>query len=587
MPLRRFGLHAALAALVAAAAACSRQSAPPAPPAPHPLAAAQPSWPDFTTRFIEDYFKLEPFAAVQAGRHEYDGQMPDLSATGIAHEVEWLKKERAETSAFPAAALAEPQRFERDYLLNVIDTELFWLDRARSPFTNPAWYIDALDPQVYVGRKYAPLAVRMKGYIGYARSIPRIAADIRANLSAPLARSLLERGISGFGGYADFYRHDVTAVFAAVTDPEAQKALADADEAAARAMDGLRSWLVSERTHATGRFALGAPLFAQMLKDTDDVEIPVEQILAIGRGDLERNTRALKAACAAYLPGRSLTRCVDRMRADKPQGGPVRAATEQLKMLKAFIIAKKIVTIPSDNEVVVVEAPPYNRANSAYIEVPGPYDKALASEYNIAPPDPAWSAKEREEYIPGVADLLYTSAHEVWPGHFLQFSYSNRNPSKVAALWVTYAYAEGWAHYCEQMMWDEGLGNGDPEQHVGQLENALLRDVRLISAIGLHTGGMTVAESERLFRERAFQDPGDAEQQAERGTYDPAYLNYTLGKLMIMKLRDDWVAMQMRAAGGSDPKAYWPAFHDRFLSYGGPPIPLVRRAMLGGEGALL
>jgi uncharacterized protein (DUF885 family) len=179
--------------------------------------------------------------------------------------------------------------------------------------------------------------------------------------------------------------------------------------------------------------------------------------------------------------------------------------------------------------------------------------------------------------------------HEVWPGHFLQFLHANRNPSKIAALWGGYAYAEGWAHYAEEMMWEEGLGNGDPGQHVGQLANALLRDVRFLSAIGLHTQEMTVQQSEKMFRDKAFTDPGTARQQAARGTYDPEYLKYTLGKLMIRKLRSDWIEKQAGggdAAGRVDSRQYWQGFHDKFLSYGGPPIPLVRKEMLGQGGSL-
>ena len=180
----------------------------------------------------------------------------------------------------------------------------------------------------------------------------------------------------------------------------------------------------------------------------------------------------------------------------------------------------------------------------------------------------------------GKASLLYTSVHEVWPGHFQQFLHSNGNPSKIDALWVGYAYAEGWAHYSEEMMWDAGLGAGDAGQHVGQITNALLRDARYLSAIGLHTRGMSLAESERLFRERALYDPGNARQQAARGTYDPQYLDYTLGKLMIRKLRADWVAQQPGAGTNADPKAYWHAFHDEFMTHTGP-IPLIGAQMLG------
>jgi hypothetical protein len=249
----------------------------------------------------------------------------------------------------------------------------------------------------------------------------------------------------------------------------------------------------------------------------------------------------------------------------------------------------------------------------------------VAATYNIAPPDPKWSKAEQLQYLPSEATLLFTSVHEVWPGHFLQFLHSNSNPDKLEGLWVGYAFAEGWAHYCEEMMYEEGLGRGDPELHIGQIMDALLRDVRLLSAIGLHTEGWSVAQSEKMFREQAFQDPGNARQQAARGTYDPAYLNYTLGKLMIRKLRADWVAKMgsggaatqgsstaspaaapasaattgpamtgpamtgpsMTGASAAPDQALWHDFHDKFLSYGGPPIPMVRKEMVGDTGTLL
>jgi uncharacterized protein (DUF885 family) len=200
----------------------------------------------------------------------------------------------------------------------------------------------------------------------------------------------------------------------------------------------------------------------------------------------------------------------------------------------------------------------------------------LPSIYYIAPPDPAWPKEKRDAYIPGRAGLLFTSAHEVYPGHFVQYLHAHRAKSEVGQLFVGYAFAEGWAHYCEEMMYETGLGDGDAEMHIGQIEEALLRNVRFLSAIGLHTQGMTVEQSKRMFREQAYQDEGTAEQQALRGTFDPAYLNYTLGKLMIRKLRDDWCANR----GG---KKAWKEFHDEFLKHGGPPIPLIRKAMMGAE----
>ena len=583
----------ALAALSLAISGCSGSSAPsptPAtanPPAPNAPAAATPDrWPEFAARFIEGYLRANPYFAVQAGRHEFDGQMSDWSAAGIAAEAARLHAMRTEAQSFDAAGLTEVERLEREIVLTVADGNLFWLERAQSPFTNPAWYLEQLDPEVYLNRDYAPLATRMRAYIGYLHAITKLASDVRANLHTPLPPSFVQRGIDDFGGYVGFFRNDAPKVFAGVQDSAAQKELAEASAAAATAMAGLKAWLEGERRHATGRYALGEPLFLEMLRSTERVEVPIAQLLEVGRADLERNTQALKAACVQYLPGGTLRACVDRMRANKPSGGPVEGARAQLAQLHDFIVAKNIVRIPSDERPQVAEAPPYNRSNAAYINVPGPFEKGVAYIFMIAPPDPAWSAQERAQYIPGKATLLYTTVHEVWPGHFLQFLYSNRNPSKVAALWVGYAFAEGWAHYCEEMMWEQGLGNGDAEQHVGQLTDALLRNVRYLSAIGLHTQGMTLAESDRMFRERAYTDPGNARQQAARGTFDPEYLKYTLGKLMIRKLRADWVARQPGAAASADPRQYWYDFHNRFLSYGGPPIPLVRKAMVGEGGSL-
>jgi Bacterial protein of unknown function (DUF885) len=323
------------------------------------------------------------------------------------------------------------------------------------------------------------------------------------------------------------------------------------------------------------------------LRDTEGVTVPVSEIEAAGRADLDRNTAALKDACAQFAPHKSIIECVAKVSSRKPIGGAVAGARAQLASLKSFVEQKGIVSIPGTEEAEVAESPPYNRSNSAYITIPGFYEKNLPAVFNITPPDPAWTAKQQADYIDGVAESLNTSVHEVWPGHFLQYLHSNRCTSIVGRLWVGYGFAEGWAHYAEQLMWDMGLGKGNPEQHIAQLTDALWRDVRLLSAIGLHTKGMTMAESERMFREQGLNDVGNARQSAARGTYDPAFLNYTLGKLEIMKLREDWVARQLVGKSGVDPKSLWRAFHDQFLSYGGPQIPLVRRAMMGEEGAIL
>jgi hypothetical protein len=356
--------------------------------------------------------------------------------------------------------------------------------------------------------------------------------------------------------------------------------LNQAAAAAADAMDGLSGWLQSQRASANDAYALGADKFSAMLRATERVDLALEELELAGRKDLERNLAALTEACAAFAPQATLTACVDKMRADKPSGGSVDGARSQLAELRQFVIDRKIVSIPREEQALVAESPPYNRGNFAYISIPGPYEKPeIKATYYVAPPDPKWSAVERRAYLPGRAYLLFVSAHEVWPGHYLQSQFANANPSRVAALWWDYAFAEGWAHYAEEMMYDAGLGGGDPEMRVGMLANALLRDVRFLSAICLHAGCMSLEESEKMFREKAFADAGTARQQALRGTYDPGYLAYTLGKLMIRRLREDWLA--------ANPAASPQQFHDRLLSYGSPPVPMVRQEMLGALGAIL
>jgi uncharacterized protein (DUF885 family) len=581
---------AALSGLLFLAIAGCGQSPPPKT-ATKAISPASQAWNKLTAGFIEEYFRAQPFFAAQSGRHDFDGQLPDVSNHGIRREIARLHDARNQLAAVDPATLEPRERFDREYLLAVVDKDLFWIEKAKFPFSNPSWYMDKLDPDMYLNRNYAPLDVRMKAYIKYARGIPKMVNDIKANLQSPLPKTYLELGISEFGGYADFYKKNVAATFASVSDPDLQKQLTDADAAAAQAMDALKLTLVEELKKANDKFALGPDLYAQMVAQTERVNLPVDQIEAAGRADLERNTAALKAECAAYAAKASLQQCIAKVMANKPKGGAVEGARAQLVMLKDFVVKNNVVSIPSNDEALVAEAPPYNRANAAFIQVPGPYDHGVVSVYNIAPPDPKWSKAEQAAYIPSEATLLFTSVHEVWPGHFLQFLHANANPSKLEGLWVGYAFAEGWAHYCEEMMYEQGLGKGDPEKHIGQITDALLRDVRLLSSIGLHTHGMTVAQSEKMFREQAFQDPGNARQQAARGTYDPAYLNYTLGKLMIRKLRTDWIAKHaaagVAAGAPADEQAGWHDFHDQFLSYGGPPIPLLRKEMMGEEGSLL
>jgi hypothetical protein len=543
------------------------------------VSAVAPAWDRFAESFLEGYFERNPTFASSSGRHEHDGRLPDWSLEGTAEKVSWLRGERERALAFDPGCLDERRQVEREGLLVQIDHDLFWIEDAEWHRRNPIYYAGALDPALYLTREYAPLESRMRAYVAYARAVPEAAARIRENLRTPMPRSFAELGEMSFAGLAGYYETDVPAVFAPVADPDLQAGLREANAGAAAAMRELGAWFHDQiATSPVDGFSLGADLFRAMLRETERVDVPLEELEAAGRRELERNLSALREACREWAPEASVEECLARVQAEKPPEGPVEAARRQLAGLRRFVEEAELVSIPGDEEAQVRESPPYQRWNSAYIDIPGPYDRHLPAIYYISPPNPSWSPEERAAYVAGEADLLFITAHEVWPGHFLQFLHSNRAESLPGRLFVGYGFAEGWAHYSEELIWEAGFGAGDPRTRIGQLQNALLRNVRYLVAIGLHAGSMTVAEAERMFREQGFQDTANARQQAARGTFDPAFLNYTLGKLMVRKLRADWTAPR----GG---RAAWREFHDRFLSFGGPPIPVVRTAMLGGSPA--
>jgi len=538
------------------------------------------AWDALSALYLERTFSRDPGLAVAQGRHEHDGKLMDMSASAIAGWVTELHDLRARAEAVATESLDGPRRFEQKYLLATVDASLFWSERVRDHERNPLVYANAIDPTVYLTRAYAPLEQRLVAYIAHARGIPKVVEAMIANLRTPLPRTFVEVGVKVFGGLVPYLGREVPPIFASVKDARLQAELAEASELATASVLRASEWLAQQQATANDAFVLGPELLRELLWATERVDVPLEVLQAAGERDLAQNLAALESACSALTPGSSLTTCATLIADDKPASGPVAEARAQVAELKQFVLEHELVSVPGDEEARVEEAPPYKRWNQAYIEMPGPYEVGLPSIYYIAPPDPAWTEQERKGYLPGRMDLLFITVHEVWPGHFLQFLHANRVERTLGRVFVGYGFAEGWAHYAEELTWEAGLHKEDPRAHIGQLLNALLRDVRLLSAIGLHTGRMTVAQVEQLFRERALSDPANARQQAARGTFDPAYLNYTLGKLIIRKLREDWT----RTRGG---RAAYRAFHDRLLSYGGPPLPLVREAMLGSSADLL
>ena len=535
------------------------------------------SWEQFVNRQIESHIAAHPQWAVTQGRHEFDGQLPDWSRAGIEKEIARLHQVRNEALAYTAEQLNSEQLYQREYLVSRVDQDLFWVEKVQLPFRSPQYYFgwmgDSLDPSAYIALDYTSIEERMRAFTRYLSNVPLAVAQIRDNLAMPMPRTWLQLGIDGFGGYAEYFRDEVPAVWAGVEDENLQQAFVSANQEASKAMQDMADWLSSNMSAATEDFALGADLFREMLWDTERVDISLEELEAIGRADMARNLQNLNDACTEFAPGVSVQDCFSKMSSRKPKHGSVVGARDQLQEIRKFIVQEDLVSIPGEEEAKVNESPPYARSNFAYINIPGAWEKNQPSVYYISPPNPSWSEDVQADYIAGEADLLFTSVHEVWPGHFLNFLHANRASFFYGRVFVGYAFAEGWAHYSEEMMIEAGLRDGDPETRIGQISNALLRDARFLSTIGLHTQGWSVEDSKRFFIEEGFQSEGTAIQQAARGTYDPAYLNYTMGKLMIKRLRDDWTATR----GG---RKAWREFHDTFLGYGGPPIPLVRQQMM-------
>ena len=580
---------AAIASAIAigAIAGCERgapeqeEAAPAAPAAT--ATAAVPAWRRFTDEFVERYFDAMPTAAVWAGLHEYDGRLPEVSAGAIEQRADMLREyTRRAQEEFSGGSLTDALELERQHLISAIEGRLFGVEVAESHRRNPAWYTGALSPSVYVSRDYAAQDVRLKALTDYLQKVPAYLEQMRGTLEPPFPRPFVRSALVRFSGLASHLQNDAPALFAEVTDAALQRAFTDAQGPAVAALREIEAWLQLRLEDATDDFALGEERYRELLRRAYRIDLDWQALKNVAQADLDRNLDLLRTTCKLVDPEITVADCAAQVRNDKPVAGAVARANEQLPELKAFLIAADIVGIPSEETAYVAEAPAYRRTNSAYIEIPGPFETGLPAIYYIAGPDPAWPEEVRLQYVPGEADLMNTSVHEVWPGHFLHSLYTKRSNNEMGKLLRNGMLGEGWAHYAEELMQEAGLGDGQPLLRVGQILDALMRDVRFLSSIGLHVEGMSVETSRQMFAELAFLDPGNAEQQALRGTYDPNYFVYTLGKLIIVKMREDWTADR----GG---RAAWKEFHETLLSHGSAPLPVLRDAMLGPDdpGTLL
>jgi uncharacterized protein (DUF885 family) len=463
-------------------------------------------------------------------------------------------------------------------LLFTLRSDLFSLER-RDPFRNPQFYVGPLALTAYISRPYAKVEERARGVIAIARASRAYLAHADRNLEPSLPRPWLETALKQLAGMVDFVQRDVEPALPGLP-PALQAELHAALTDMASALGAFVAALQARLQKANDDYALGEATFLRMLEETQGVRTTLADLERVGNADLARNLSAIEAVAREIDPRRNPAEVIAEVVADKPEPGQVLAeAGAQAVRARAFLVERELASIPLPHSAEVRETPPFLRYNLAFLDGAGPFEKvSLPSFYYISPPDPSWPEEKQRQYVPDRGSLLSVTVHELWPGHFLHSQHMARNRSRILRSFRNYAMSEGWAHYAEEMMWQEGFSR-DAKERVGQLLMALHRNVRFVCAIGLHARGMTVAQAAALFRDKAFMDEGNAQQQADRGTFDPMYLSYTLGKLMILKLREDYRA-QRQARG--EPYSLL-QFHDAFLSYGAAPIPLIRAAMLGPE----
>jgi Bacterial protein of unknown function (DUF885) len=542
--------------------------------------AAQPS-PQQVDRFFDEvYFKFSPTQGTSAGFHQYDAQLEDYSKAGVDATIQALHRAEREFSSLPA----DP---DRDLILNNIRATLLDMQKVRTWQKNPDVYSSGVTSSVYVimSRTFAPAADRLKSVIARERLFPAVFEAARANLKNP-PHIYTEIAIEQLPGIVSFFQNDVPAAFKQVTDPELLAEFQKSNDAAIELLKSYQTFLKNDLlARSKGDFRLGADLFRKKLLYEEMVDLPLDRLLEIGMADLRKNQEAFKQTAAKIDPSKTPQQILDEATHDHPAPDHLlQSFRDVLGGLKDYITANHIVTIPSPVLPILEETPPFMRAlSSASMDTPGPYEKvAKEAFFNVTLPEPSWTPEHVEEYMEAFSrgSNIGTAVHEAYPGHYVQFLWLQTIPSKVRKLLGASSNAEGWAHYCEQMMQDEGYANGDLKLRLGQLQDALLRDARYVVGIQMHTGKMSYEQGIDFFVKEGYQTHAIGEMETKRGTSNPTYLYYTLGKLEIMKLREDYKKMRGSAFTLQD-------FHDRFMREGTPPIKIVRKALLGDDSPVL
>ncbi|MBM3935518.1 MAG: DUF885 domain-containing protein [SAR202 cluster bacterium] len=525
---------------------------------------------------VDEMWEFYPNLASAEGLHNYDGRMPDLSEDAWRARASQVRAGIAQLEPFDRRDVEGTLSMDLALTRAALRKELFKIEGLRSRAWNPMDMLFSIDVSNYVIRRYAPPAVRAAALTRALGRVPEVVEQMSDGLRGRVSRPILETSIEAYAGMADFYRTDLADAIGPLGAEALAAALAGAVESAARAVDGFVEILRSRLEEAPEEFALGAYSFRTLLSLGEMVDTPLESLLAEGERDLRRNLESFRRLAEQIGPGRPLADVLKEIGKDHPTKASLVSDTRaMLEEIRSFCIERDVVTVPSEDRCEVKETPRFMRWAFAAMDDAGVYEtNATEAYYYVTPPEDDWPADKQEEWLTSFSYPLLKgiSVHEAYPGHFTHHLHTRNIESKLGEVFGAYTFWEGWAHYTEEMMVEQGFAADDSRVRLGVLLEALLRDCRYICAIRMHTMGMTLDEATRFFMENAFIEELPARKEATRGTFDPMYLSYTLGKLQIKRLREEYRA---RLGDGFSLKA----FHDRALSFGAPPIPLLREAM--------
>ena len=536
-----------------------------------------PGFGGFVDRYFAGRFAMYPTEATEAGLHDKDTLLEDWSEPRVHQRIAELRTQLDELARTPRTTFDD--RIDAQALEAQIRSELLTLETLRTWESNPMTYaglpggsIDAL-----IKRDFAPVADRLRLVVARSAGISAVFAAARANLKQP-PKEFTDLAIRMAKGSVGFFEGSVAtwAKTAAAADAQLLAEFTRANQATVAAVREFAAWLEADlKPRSTGQYAIGPAHYLAKMQYDEMVELPLPALLARGEAQLAQDYAAFVATAKLIDPGKTPLEVMRRLSDDHPTAeGLIASVRKSIDESRRYLLEKQLVTIPSEVRPSIEETPPYARSGSfASMSTPGPFEtKATEAFYYVTPVEPDWTAAHADEHLrlynPPVVAMI--NVHEAYPGHFLQFLYVGKFPTKTRKLVASGTNVEGWAHYCEQMMVDEGFGGGDPKIRLAQLQEALLRDCRYVVGIKLHTAGMTVEQGAKVFEERGFQEPANAYEEARRGAYNPTYLYYTLGKIQIQELRDEY----RRLKGGT-----LRDFHDAFVQQGGLPIALVRQIL--------